>query len=197
MRGWWNPSEACSVIEICGGAFCWGSFWLGCWQAAVWAVEAVAARPGVALPFCIGKAGRTGVWARRLSRATEAKLASGQYPPCNDTGGTGGRPEDVDVYRIPGVAPSEAVQTDGFVFVRNPSRLQQRYRCSFTRRSARAKPAARLSLFGAGLTRSTGRSSMATSASHRIAWSCSSDVGLPDFVAPRSSRGFPTRPMAY
>lgn len=51
------------------------------------------------------------------------KLASGQYPPCNDTGGTGGRPEDVDVYRIPGVAPSEAVQTDGFVFVRNPSRL--------------------------------------------------------------------------
>ena len=52
-----------------------------------------------------------------------AKLGSGQYPPCNDTGGTGGRPKDVDVHRIPGVAPSEAVQTDGFVFVRNSSRL--------------------------------------------------------------------------
>jgi Family of unknown function (DUF6281) len=51
------------------------------------------------------------------------KLGSGQYPPCNDTGGTGGRPKDVDVHRIPGVAPSEAVQTDGFVFVRSTSRL--------------------------------------------------------------------------
>ena len=37
--------------------------------------------------------------------------------------GTGARPQDVDVHRIPGVAPSEAVQTDGFVFVRNSSRL--------------------------------------------------------------------------
>ena len=54
------------------------------------------------------------------------KLGSGQYPPCNDTGGTAGQPRDVDVHRIPGVAPNEAVQTDGFVFVRNTSRLPEK-----------------------------------------------------------------------
>src|SRR6476646_5653726 len=37
-RCWWNPYEACSVLGICGGAFCWGSSWLECRRGAAWAV---------------------------------------------------------------------------------------------------------------------------------------------------------------
>ena len=43
-RGWWNPSEACSVLGLCGGASCWGSSWLGWWQGAAWAAGAVVRR---------------------------------------------------------------------------------------------------------------------------------------------------------
>ena len=34
VRGWWNHSEACSVLRICGGAFYSGSSWLECWRGA-------------------------------------------------------------------------------------------------------------------------------------------------------------------
>ena len=37
FRGRWNPSEACSVLGICGGALRWGSSWPGYWRGAAWA----------------------------------------------------------------------------------------------------------------------------------------------------------------
>src|SRR5437870_2223703 len=44
------------------------------------------------------------------------ELGSGQYPPCNDTGGSNGRPQQVAVYRIRGAIPTRAVVTDAGVF---------------------------------------------------------------------------------
>lgn len=124
------------------------------------------------------------------------KLGSGQYPPCNDTGAL------VPGHRMWTSTGSQAsrqarpFRPTGSSSFGTRRGYQQRYRRLFTHRSARAKPAARLWRCGVGLTRSTVRRLMVISASRRMAWSCSSEVGLPGFVAPRSPPGFPTRPMA-
>jgi uncharacterized protein DUF6281 len=52
----------------------------------------------------------------------EVRLGTGQLPACNDNNlSSGGRPENVGVYRIEGVLPSQAVLTDTGVFVLDPS----------------------------------------------------------------------------
>ena len=196
LRGRWNHSEACGVLGLCGGALYWRSSWPVCRldAAGVWPVVATVLL--VAQPSSIGRAGPTGVWARRSSRAMEGSwgLASIRRATTPGAPVAGQR-----MWTSTGSQASRQARPfrpTGSSSCGTRRGYQRRYRRLFTHRSARAKPAARLSLCGVGLTRSTVRSSMVTSASRRMAWSCSSDAGLPDFFAPRSSPGFPPRPMA-
>jgi hypothetical protein len=43
LRGWWNPSAACGVLEVCGGALCSSWDWPERWRGAAW-VEGAAVR---------------------------------------------------------------------------------------------------------------------------------------------------------
>lgn len=70
VRGWWNPSEACGVLVICGGVFCSGSSWLEWWQGVARTCAHRASTSTTAIltpdPGGIGAAGR--VYDVRLSR---------------------------------------------------------------------------------------------------------------------------------
>jgi hypothetical protein len=56
-----------------------------------------------------------------VSPRRAGRLGSGAYPPCNDTGGSSGA-QQVSVYRLRGVRPSQAVLTDEGVFVADQTR---------------------------------------------------------------------------
>jgi Family of unknown function (DUF6281) len=51
----------------------------------------------------------------------EVKVGRGQFPPCNDTGGSPGHSQEMAVYRIAGVRPGQAVLTDTGVLVLDAS----------------------------------------------------------------------------
>jgi hypothetical protein len=58
-----------------------------------------------------------------ISPRSAGTLGSGEFPACNDTGGSTGHAQQVSVYRLRGVRPTDAVLTDTGVFVTDVTRL--------------------------------------------------------------------------
>ena len=58
-----------------------------------------------------------------ISPRSAGTLGSGEFPACNDAGGSTGHAQQVAVYRLQGVPPRQAVLTDSGVFVADYTRL--------------------------------------------------------------------------